>query len=107
MLVKQKPKHLDLHVWHIPQVPGKSFIVPVKTLVEAKIVLNALAEYDAFQFKNHIKPDYANASGLCVFDAHDDTDSPDGSWTDWYSVEGEDIDEYTLEQLRESTPETA
>lgn len=32
-----KPKHGELEVWHIPQIPGKSFNFRVATLIEAKV----------------------------------------------------------------------
>lgn len=80
-------KEGDLKVWHIPQVPGKPFEVSVGTLREGKLLLDALAHYDIFQYENKIKPDYSNAQGLMVYE--------DGEWTDWYSHDGEDIDERT------------
>ena len=97
-------KHGDLRVWWIPQVPMKSFNVPVANLVEARLLMNVLAEYDAFQFDNNIKPDYSNAGGLSVFDTTDKHDGPDGSWVDWYSEDGDEIDNYTIKQLRENPP---
>jgi hypothetical protein len=76
----------SMRVWHIPQIPGKPFHVKVKTLREAKVVLRALADYDAFQFENNIKPDYSNAQGLEVFER--------GEWSEWESKTGENIDHY-------------
>ena len=75
----------DLQVWWIPQVPGKPFTVNVGSPAAAIILLRVLADYDAFQFENRIKPDYCNAGGLRVFE--------DGEWVDWYDSEGRDIDE--------------
>jgi len=78
------PREGDLRVWHIPQVPGKPFRVPVAGVDQAKVLLRALADYDKFQFENRIKPDYANAQGLEVFE--------DGEWGEWYDEEsGDDI----------------
>ncbi len=94
------PQHGDLRIWHIPQIPGKPFLVNVDSPLEGKLILNCLAEYDLFQFENNIKPDYCNAGGLSVFDANDDHDGPDGSWYDWYSSDGEDIDHYEVHELR-------
>jgi hypothetical protein len=78
-----------LRVWHIPQVPMKPFHVEVKSIREAKLILDALAFYDIFQFKNNIKPDYCNAAGLEVFEG--------GEWTEWYDGESgnciDDLDE--------------
>lgn len=72
-------KMSDLRVWHIPQVPGKPFIVEVETIAEAVKIQDLLGRYDAFQFKENIKPDYSNASGIERWE--DD---------DWYEVD-EDV----------------
>jgi hypothetical protein len=98
------PQHGELRVWWIPQIPMKAFFVPVANVVEAKVLLDALAEYDKFQFENRIKPDYSNSGGLHVFDVNDDHDGPEGSWYDWYDQEGEDLDHYTLEEIRANPP---
>lgn len=74
----------SLRVWWIPQVPMKAFTVPVRTIREAKLLLGALSNYDTFQFKNNIKPDYCNAGGLSVLE--------DGEWNDWCDDDGNDID---------------
>ena len=53
--------------------------------------MQVLADYDAFQYENKIKPDYSNVGGLQMFDTTDDTDSVEGSWVDWCDEEsGED-----------------
>ncbi len=72
-------------MWWIPQIPGKPFYVAVADIMQARIILNTLAQYDLFQFRNHIKPDYANAGGLEVIE--------DGEWTDWFDEDGNNIDE--------------
>ena len=82
--MKHKPKIGDLRVWWIPQVPGKAFRVPVASLVQAKTLLSVLADYDLFQFRNHIKPDYCNAGGLEVYQ--------DDDWCEWNDADGNDID---------------
>lgn len=97
-------KHGDLRLWHIPQIPMKPFYVTVATLTEARLLYDVLADYDAFQFDNNIKPDYSNATGLSVFDANDTTDGVNGSWCDWYSDDGKELRDYTLEELRTSPP---
>lgn len=86
----------DLRVWWIPQVPGKCFYVPVSSVEEAAKLLFVLADYDLFQYKNKIKPDYCNAGGLQVWtedawkeDIGDGLEKSD--WCDWYDEEtGED-----------------
>lgn len=73
-----------LKVWWKPQIPMKSFEVEVSSVEEGAKLLRVLADYDAFQFDNRIKPDYCNAGGLVQLD-------DDGEWTDWYDDEtGED-----------------
>lgn len=75
----------DLRVWWIPQVPMKPFLIPVESPKEAKKLMNVLADYDIFQYKNNIKPDYCNAGGLSVFE--------DGEWSDWCDEDGNDIND--------------
>ena len=76
-----------LRVWWIPQIPMKSFLVPVDSVIEGAKVMKILADYDQFQYDNRVKPDYCNIGGLQVFDPTDDTDGPEGSWVDWYDEE--------------------
>lgn len=73
-------------LWHIPQVPGTPFEIYSEDLRYLVKLQDVLAEYDDFQFKHNIKPDYCNISGICVLD-------DDGDW--------EDIDDYELGVLRE------
>jgi hypothetical protein len=101
-----KPKTGDLRVWWIPQVPMEAFVVDVKTLEEAKLLLRVLAAYDIFQYETNVKPDYTNAGGLTMFDestVQDDIDHgvrPTNSigWSDWYDEEGNDIDKVMREE---------
>lgn len=76
----------DLRVWWIPQIPGKPFHISVATESEAILVMNTLADYDLFQFENHIKPDYSNAGGLEIYDVDD------LEWVEWYDEDGYEID---------------
>jgi Superinfection exclusion gene product 17 len=81
------PAQGALCVWWIPQIPMEAFHVPVADLAQAKLLLDALADYDRFQFENRVKPDYCNAGGLLIFE--------DGDWSDWYDPEsGDDFDTY-------------
>ena len=82
-----------LRVLHYPQVPCKAFIVEVSSLEEAKKVSDMLANYDLFQYENHIKPDYANATVVEEYDKLEE------EWVTWFDDETgiDDIDEY-LEQ---------
>jgi len=75
-----------LRVWWIPQVPMNSFYVYVKTIKEAKLIIQVLADYDTFQFENKVKPDYSNVGGLQVYDGEE--------WIDWLCEEcDDDIDD--------------
>lgn len=95
------PKHGDLKVWMIPQVPMKAFEVPVQTLIEAKLVLDTLADYDLFQLEHHVKPDYSSVGGLIVYDEPKPDGTP-GDWVDWHDEYGEDMNYYTLSDLRQA-----
>ena len=89
-----KVESAALRVWWIPQVPMKPFRREVRSIREAKLLLETLADYDLFQFDNNIKPDYCNAGGLEVFE--------DGEWTDWYDDEtGDGIDSLSSDRLAE------
>lgn len=85
-------------VWHIPQVPGKAFLVEVPTVEEGVRLMNALADYDQFQLDHNIKPDYSNMNGLQMWDES----LPDiDKWVDWYNDEYDDPREY-IESLKET-----
>ena len=100
-MTQAKPKHGDLKIWWIPQIPGKPFEVPVANLVEARLLYDTLAAYDAFQLANRIRGDYSNVGGLMWFDSHDDQDGPDGSWCEWEDHEGNGIGWWDdLDELR-------
>ena len=83
----------QLRVWHIPQVPGKSYKIDVKDLNEAKTVLRCLAEYDAFQYENKIKPDCCNTQGL---EEYQDLGDGEFDWCEWQNENGETIEEICL-----------
>ena len=94
-------------VW-IPQIPMKSFDVPVDSPEEAAKILSVLADYDLFQYENNIKGDYCNAGDLLEFLPEDKTDSPDGSWVTWYDPETEEnISEWRESQLHPNLEQRA
>jgi hypothetical protein len=76
---------MTLRIWWIPQVPMEAFYVPVDSPAEAKKILDVLADYDLFQLKHNIKPDFSNAGGLEVFE--------DGEWSEWEDEFGNNIDD--------------
>lgn len=80
-----------LKLWWIPQIPMKAFEVEVSSVEEGVKLLDVLADYDAFQFENNVKPDYSNVGGLMI-------QEPDGEWVDWYDeATGEDDPKAFLE----------
>ena len=93
-------------VWHIPQIPMKSFMVEVPTVEEGVRLMSALADYDLFQFENNIKPDYCNTNGLQMWDEGlteeemADMELTD-KWVDWYNDGYDDPREY-IESLKET-----
>ena len=54
----------QLRVWWMPQVPMTPFYVEVSSVEEGVKIMHVLADYDIFQYKNNIKPDYSNTGGL-------------------------------------------
>ena len=74
----------DLRVWWIPQVPMKPFRIDVPDITTAKYIISTLAQYDAFQFENNIKPNYSNVGGLEEFDGDE--------WCEWEDDDGNGID---------------
>lgn len=97
---KRQPVVGDLRVWHCPQIPCTPFHRPVRSLVEAKNLIEALADYDLFQLQNNIKPDYCNASGLERYEA--DAGEGEPGWCEWYDDEtGDEIDDASLARLME------
>ena len=78
-----------LRVAHFPQIPCKPFHVEVKSLEEAKLIFDALASYDLFQYENRIKPDYCNITCLEYWDEEEQ------EWLGWHDEEtGYDFDDY-------------
>ena len=90
----------DLRIWWIPQLGCgiPTFYWDVKDIYEAKTLLDCLAQYDLYQYRNKIKPDYSNAGGLTIYD--DDPDNGRLDWFDWMSEAGDDLEEH-FEYLNE------
>lgn len=98
---------MKLRVWHIPQVPMKAFFAEVESVEEGVRLMDALAQYDMFQYQNNIKPDYCNANGLQLWDESiteeemADMELKD-RWVDWYSEYYDDPRDY-LESIKTET----
>lgn len=72
-------------VWHMPQVPMKAFEVEVESIEEAWRILNILWDYDKFQYKNQIKPDWLTDSGLEYWDEDRQ------EWLEWTDDDGVEV----------------
>jgi hypothetical protein len=68
-------------LWHIPQVPGKPFEVRSDDLGYLVKLRDVLSNYDEFQLRENIKPDYSNVNGICTWDG-----------VDWYDLDPEEIE---------------
>jgi Superinfection exclusion gene product 17 len=77
----------QLRVWHIANPPGKMFQKTVKSIGEAKVLLNLLADYDSYLGDDLI---YANAQGLEIFDQ--------GEWVEWHDENDDDISRVLREE---------
>jgi hypothetical protein len=91
---------MKLQVWWIPQIPMEAFTVSVASVTEGVKILQVLADYDAFQFEHNVKPDYSNVGGLQQWDEGSNGEGLPG-WVDWYSDDGEDLDEY-MDRINEN-----
>ncbi len=99
---------MKLRVWHVPQVPMKAFKVEVSSVEEGVRMMNALADYDMFQYENDVKPDYCNANGLQMWDEslteQDQIDMElSDKWVDWYNEDFDDPRDYLESLAEEST----
>lgn len=72
---------MKLRVCHFPQIPHKPFVVEVEDLCQAKFLSDVLANYDLFQYKNKIKPDYANMTIVEMWDEEEE------EWISWFDKE--------------------
>lgn len=70
-----------LRVWWVPQIPCEPFIVPVTSVEEGAKILDVLADYDLFQYRNKIKSDFSNAGGL------EEQDPEADEWVSWWDEE--------------------
>ena len=86
--VSPAPSPGDLRVWHVPQVPGQPFTVPVTSIAEGLALCSVLADYDLFQLEHRIKLDYANAQGVQRYE--ESGGNPGDPPFDWYDVEGDE-----------------
>lgn len=76
-------------VWWIPQVPMAPFFYAVDSLSEAYHMIDMLAKYDLFQYENNVKPDYANAGNIQMWDEEDQ---------DWFDLEDFEIENMLEEE---------
>lgn len=79
--MSKEPTEGDMVVWWVRNPPSPAEELPVESPDRAIEVLRSLATRDLWNHRVH-----SNAGGLQVFH--------DGEWEEWYSEEGEDIDEY-------------
>ena len=74
---------MKVRVWWIPQVPMEPFQVEVPDIKTAQLICDVLADYDDFQFKKKIKPDYCSTGGIEIFE--------NGEWVGIDEDELEDV----------------
>lgn len=63
--------NLNLKVVHTSPFPGESFEYPVDDIIQAWVLLNALATYDEFQVAKGIRADFSATQGLLVWDTRE------------------------------------
>jgi hypothetical protein len=97
------PTVVELRVWWIPQVPMKPFSYPVPDVAAAKLLVDALARYDLFQFENGIKPDYCNTGGT----EWRHRDLPGGEWLEFDPEDGSECEEIEVAVAKSACQGTA
>lgn len=75
-----------LKVSHFAQVPCKPFEAEVKDEVEAKRIIDILANQHLFLFENKIIPDYSNVICVSMWEEDSDGDGTPG-WVDYWNEE--------------------
>jgi hypothetical protein len=85
----------NLRVWWKSTFPGTAFYFSVASLLEAKILLTALPEYDWFLYDNHLRGNYSNCGGLQMWNESTQ------EWEEWWDEENRDIVDFSLEELRQ------
>jgi hypothetical protein len=84
---EQKYQVGDLQVWWIPQLGMRGcFEVSVASVEEGVKLMTVFADYDLFQVKHNIKPDYSNVGGLRRWCSDSDGEGTPG-WEDWFDEE--------------------
>lgn len=91
--------NLNLKVVHTSPFPGETFEYAVGDILQAWVLLNALAAYDEFQIAKGIRTDFSSTQGLVVWDAGDE------EWVDYIAFEYldtdvENITDLTLDELK-------
>lgn len=84
--------HAEFRVWWIPQVLMKPFTVGVPDIDTGVLLCDALARYDLFQYKHHIKPEFSHGGGISW--AH-----PLATDGEWWDVDPDD--ELEMRSLRD------
>lgn len=82
-----EPTEGDLQVWYVPQIPMKPFEVSVPDLPTARLVLDALCEFSAYEYENRVKPDYADAGGIARWES-----DGEGGYG-WFDVDDDELEE--------------
>jgi hypothetical protein len=85
--MKSANDNIEIRVWWIPQLPMEPFHYPVPDVDSARLLVNALAQYDLFQLEHNIKPDFSNAGGA-------EWRHPVLTEGEWYGFDPEDASEY-------------
>lgn len=84
-------------VCHIPMIPGESFDVEVKSIEEAKKVMDILGDYDLFLEEQRIRGDYSNVTFL------EEYSEEEQDWVSWIDDDTgiDDVNEYLDEKGEE------
>jgi len=89
-----------LMVAHHPQIPCKAFTVEVKDEIEAKKMIDTLANQHLFLFDQNIIPDYSNIMEVLMWDEDLEEDEDGLKWCTYFNeAECMDWDEFETTYL--------
>lgn len=99
-----KPVDWDLEVWHVPDVPGKGFRVPVESEEEGSKVMAILAAYDEYLLERNLTEDSSNAQGMTVL-VNGEREDLEANVDDWekHDQMNQDTFNQTWDAIKEAT----
>ena len=69
---------MRFRAWYVAKMPMKAFTVETTNAIDAEKILDVLEDFSLFEIQNNVKPDYAEAGGIDIWDEEYQ------EWTDYH-----------------------